>query len=281
VRRWAAATALAVAVTLSGPALPADAAARRAAAPLGAGTLALAPGPDAGRDPGTGAVRVAAQPGGGVWQSAVVTNRSAARVTVVLGADDDPAVPGSGSWVQPTTATLLLDPGASEVVRFTVAPSGDAAPGEVRTRLHAEVADHPGTRRDLEVVVAVLEGGAAPAPRDTDAARGGESVRGTGTIRVGDSADPTFADRFLMVAVLAAFAMVVLAAVLPPGIRRRRDRRRARTRARTRARAERRASPPPKEDRSQPGRDRAEVYALDVTALNAALREIPEPSHRR
>ncbi|GIU88435.1 MAG: hypothetical protein KatS3mg009_2950 [Acidimicrobiia bacterium] len=164
------------------PAVAAPPRARRPRAPV-------APGAD--RDVRTGALRVSAQPGGGVWQSAVVTNRSPVRFTVALS--------GGDGWVRPALDRVLVDPGASVTVDFTVAPPRDAPAGDHATRLVAEVPDAPGVRQELAILASVV-GEPVPAPARRPAAR----RAGRDRRRPADGASDSYA-----VTVLAGTAVLV------------------------------------------------------------------------
>ncbi|MGQ0825410.1 MAG: hypothetical protein ACT4OX_10365 [Actinomycetota bacterium] len=187
--------------------------------------LALTPSPDSALDAKTGAVRVAVQPGGGVWQSAVLTNRSRVRLSVRLAGGGNG---GTDTWIQPAIDTVLLEPGKSQTVDFTIAPPADAT-GDAMAALVATVVDAPSIALRLDVLVeligvpvaqAAAPAGAPPAtissPTQSDAAR----AQGSDA-----------ADRMLLVGIVATLVVLVLAIVVPAlvetrrRVRRRRDRR--------------------------------------------------------
>jgi hypothetical protein len=228
---------------LSAPALAATA--RPGDAALGPADLVLTSAPGAERDVGSGAVRVSAQPGGGVWQSAVVTNRSRVRFTVRLSGGDD-------GWVRPAVETVLVDPGASVTVDFTVAPPPEAEAGDHRTRLVAEVPGAPGVRQELEIVAAVV---GAPVPRPDDAAPDASPPGAAARTSSGDEGDA-----YAATVLVGTTVLVVLLVGVPPSVRavRRRWRDRGR-RARARPRPVKRA------------RTRVDVQPLDLDWLNRAL----------
>jgi hypothetical protein len=148
-----------VALALAGVGLVVGPAASRAGATVD--DLVLAPSPGSELDTASGAVAVSAQPGGGVWQSAVVTNRGPVPRTVHLAAS---------AWVRPAVDRVLLEPGSSETVAYTVAPPADAPPGTTPAELVAEVDGAAGARRVLAIAVTVLPGASVPRNRPERAA---------------------------------------------------------------------------------------------------------------
>lgn len=237
---------LGILAALFAAAAPALAVARPGQAALGPADLVLTSAPGAERDVGSGAVRVSAQPGGGVWQSAVVTNRSRVRFTVRLSGGDD-------GWVRPAVDTVLVDPGASVTVDYTVAPPADAEAGDHGTRLVAEVAEAPGVRQELDIVAAVV--GAPVPPRDDSAVDGSPPSGAAARASSEDGGDAYAATVLVGTAVL-----VVLVVGVPPSVRavRRRWRERGRRpRARPRPVTQARA--------------RVDVQPLDLDWLNRAL----------
>jgi len=181
------------------------AAAARPAAAVEAGDLTLRPAPEAPLDVATGAIEAAAQPGGGVWQSAIVTNRGRERFAVVLGGSE---------WLQPTVASVLLEPGQSETVPFTVAPPVDARPGTSTVTLVAHVDGHPEVQRTLDVLVTVLDGvSPEPIDRTRDASEAPPATAGDGGPN--RETDRTTADVVLLAAIIGALVLLTFGMIVP------------------------------------------------------------------
>jgi hypothetical protein len=133
------------------------------------GDLLLAPGSDARRDTDTGGIRVTAQPGGGVWASAIVTNHSHAPMTVAVRGE---GAHGVAQWIRPAVPSVLLAAGEQTTIHFTIAPPRSAANGLVHAQLVVSVADAPTVTRTLGLVIDVLGAPAAVAPRANTATTG-------------------------------------------------------------------------------------------------------------
>jgi len=212
-RRLAALVALALVALVLAASPVASRVARAAAA--AADDLTLLAGPDAVLDTETGGVRVSVQPGGGVWQSAVVTNRGRQRFAVHFGGSD---------WLQPAVGSVLLEPGASETVRFTVAPPVGTEAGETHATLLVEVEGQPDIRRELIVVVTVLDSvSPTPIPGADAAPESPAEVAGTGTPR---SEQSRTADIILLIAIVGGIAFLVMRMIVPSIVRAVKERRR-------------------------------------------------------
>lgn len=142
-RTTAAGVLLAVALAVVGT-RPAPARAQSTAEPM----LVIVPDGEALRDDTNAGFSVAAQAGGGVWQTAVVENRSPhLTLTIRLhGARADGSAGDEAAWVMPTEESVRIEPRSSRSVEFTVAPPDGVAPGvhEVVLEALAVEATDPG-----------------------------------------------------------------------------------------------------------------------------------------
>lgn len=187
-RTTAAGVLLAVALAVVGT-RPAPARAQEAAEPV----LVVVPGGEALRDAPNAGFSVAAQAGGGVWQTAVVENRSPhLTLTVRLGGAATHGSTGDeAAWLMPSEESVRIEPRSSRSVEFTVAPPDGVPPGVEEVVLEALAVEatgpggipvelpEPAPRATVTVRIEVLAGapvrdgtgrttGAAASPGGTD-----------------------------------------------------------------------------------------------------------------
>lgn len=176
-------------------------------AAVGSSDLTLLPAGDTTLDTESGGLRVSVQPGGGVWQSAVVANRGRQRFTARL---------GGSAWLHPAVESVLLEPGQSETVRFTVAPPVDAPPGETVATLIAEVEGQPDVTRSIDVVVTVLAG-VSPAPIRPDGA-GTVTPERAAPARAASGESRDGADLVLLFAIVGGVGLLLAGLFVPPAV---------------------------------------------------------------
>lgn len=182
-RTTAAGVLLAVALAVVGT-RPAPARAQEAVEPV----LVIVPGGEALRDGTNSGFSVAAQAGGGVWQTAVVENRSPHLTLAVQlrGTGSDGSAGDKAAWLMPSEESVRIEPRSSRSVEFTVAPPGGVTPGVEEVVLEAIAVEATGPGG---VPVELPD----PAPRATVGVRievlGGAPVRDA-TGRTGAAAPP-------------------------------------------------------------------------------------------
>lgn len=141
-RRTAAAGVLLAGVMALVVARPATVRAETSPAPV----LVVVPDGDAVRDGANAGFSVSAQAGGGVWQTAVVENRSPdLTLRVQLRGVDSDGSPGDAAiWISPTEDRVTIEPRSSRTVRFTVAPPRSVDPGARELALEAVAVEATG-----------------------------------------------------------------------------------------------------------------------------------------
>jgi hypothetical protein len=174
--------------------------------------LTLVPGAEQARDTESGGIRVVAQPGGGVWAAATLTNISAQSLTVELAGAD-----GTASWIRPSVPSLLLAAHETTTVRFTVAPPRDAKNETTTARFVVTAANTPTITASLPVVVDVI---GSPAAVPASAATGGVASAGAdaaGNTQDGKGTRRSATDVALTWAIILALGVVVARTFMPAG----------------------------------------------------------------
>ena len=171
--------------------------------------LALMPSSDAVLDTETGAVKVAVQPGGGVWQSATLTNRSSVRFSVRLeGVGDDE----TGTWIRPAIDTMLLEPGKSQTVDFTIAPPSNAS-HDAYASLVATAIDAPDVTKRIDVLVELIGEPVASANDNAGAVR--STPQPPSEMKPAKPQGNRTADTILLIAIVASLAVLGIALLVP------------------------------------------------------------------
>ena len=186
--------------------LPARAFAAGAAPP----DLTLVPGAEQTRDVDSGGIRVVAQPGGGVWASATLTNNSAQSLTVEIAGGD-----ATSSWIRPSVPSLLLASHETTTVRFTVAPPRNARNEAAKARLVVTATGAPAVTASLPVVVDVIGSPAAVAPASGSATPAGAGNATAAAEHTGTKRSAT--DLALTWAIILALGVVVARTFIPAG----------------------------------------------------------------
>lgn len=230
-RTTAAGVLLAVALAVVGT-RPAPARAQAAAEPV----LVVVPDGDALRDGTNAGFSVAAQAGGGVWQTAVVENRSAhLTLTVRLhGTRADGSAGDEAAWLMPSEESVRIEPRSSRSVEFTIAPPSGVAPGveEVLLEALAVEATGPGSvpvdlpdpapRATVTVRIEVLRGapvrdvtGRTGAAAPPESGADGQPVgSATGRAPVPQEVHDDNTTFVLVLAILLVFTLIVSAQTL-------------------------------------------------------------------
>ena len=235
-----------------------------AAASISPEDLAIVAGSGAALDPETGAVRVSVQPGGGVWQSATVSNRGRVRYTVeVHGAGD------KADWVRPAFETVLIEPGKTASIDFTVAPPSDAEREDATAQLLVKIVEAPEVTRTLDLIVSVLGPAVVEAPVEEPAVVDTPLAGATAgsAPRAAVPGGRSTAESLVFLAIFAALIALVAWTVVPPVQRF------------VRARRERAAAiaPPPPQYSAESARDirkRADAARAKATARRTTPRAI-------